>query len=130
MIFLSGSSVPITGTQTEASPCSLDLQFRGFITGSVLKSKASGKELCKYFGGIPYAQPPVGPYRFLKPRELPPCYQYGTRAGPGDFTGECNRCPQAKTSELDSEDCLQLNAYIPNGEPPTGGEGHISSKLD
>jgi hypothetical protein len=121
MIFLSGTTTPRTGIETESFPLSFDLQFRGFITGSSIRSRASGQELCRYIGGIPYALPPVGPHRFHRPQELPPCYQYGTRASPGDYTGDCNVCPQQRTSKLDSEDCLQLNVYIPAGAPPREG---------
>jgi carboxylesterase type B len=124
MIFLSGASFPVSGAEIESSPFTLDLQFRGFIIGSILRSKTTGKELCRYVGGLPYAQPPVGPNRFLRPRELAPCYQFGTRGSPGDYTGQCNVCPQAKPSKLDSEDCLQLNIYIPAGQAPA--EGNVS----
>lgn len=108
---------------TISSPFDLDLQFRGFITGSIIKSKSQGNpELCRYFGGIPYALPPIGPFRFTRPRALPACYRYGTRANPGVHTGKCGVCPQARSSKLDDEDCLQLNIWIPKGTAPDGGE--------
>jgi carboxylesterase type B len=107
--------------ETTAFSFTLDLQFRGFVTGSVI-TESSGKELCRYLGGIPYALPPVGPFRFLNPRALPPCYRYGTRANPGVYNGKCGVCPQASTSTLDDEDCLQLNLWIPAGTAPEGGD--------
>jgi carboxylesterase type B len=107
--------------QTTDVPLVLDLQFRGFVTGSTIRSKLNGEELCKYFGGIPFALPPVGAFRFLRPRPLPSCYRYGTRANPGVYTRKCGVCPQAKSSKLEDEDCLQLNIFIPSGPPP--GEG-------
>lgn len=107
--------------ETVSTPFTLDLQFRGFITGSIIKAKSSDEELCRYFGGIPYALPPVGPFRFLRPRTLPPCYRYGTRANPGVYTGKCGVCPQSRTSKLDDEDCLQVNIWIPAGSPPEEG---------
>lgn len=79
-----------------------------------------------YFGGIPYALPPLGEYRFRRPRPLPPQYRYGTKSNPGNFAGNCAVCPQPawrgerKESEWD-EDCLHLNMYIPAGPPPTAG---------
>lgn len=78
--------------------------------------------LCRYFGGIPYALPPVGPYRFKKPRPLPACYRYGTHANPGRFNGKTGLCPQpTKDPEEWEEDCLQLNIWMPAGKPPSGG---------
>lgn len=108
--------------ETTRSPFTLDLQFRGFVTGSTIKFKATGEELCHYFGGIPYASPPVGPFRWLQPRALPPCYRYGTQANPGVYTGGCGVCPQQEATKLDDEDCLQLNMWIPSGTAPKGGK--------
>ncbi|KAK6440775.1 hypothetical protein LTR95_002999 [Oleoguttula sp. CCFEE 5521] len=82
------------------------------------------KSRLHYFGGLPYALPPVGKYRFRRPRPLPPCYQHGTRASPGRFTGSAAVCPQPWDEDdksLWDENCLQLNLYIPAGTPPKGG---------
>ncbi|KAH7053046.1 hypothetical protein B0J12DRAFT_43433 [Macrophomina phaseolina] len=107
-----------------------DLQFRGFIEGSTIKDKNSGKDLVHYFGGLPYGLPPIGPFRWRMPRPLPPCYRYGTRANPGRFTGNTSMCPQglpswvknaADNSHLWDEDCLQCNIWVPAGTPPPGG---------
>jgi carboxylesterase type B len=101
---------------------SFDLQFRGFITGLTVKEKSSGNNLCHYFGGLPYALPPVGPFRWHRPRPLPPCYRYGTRANQGHFTGYCGVCPQpVKSSPNFDEDCLQLAVWVPAGTPPPAG---------
>ncbi|PSN73429.1 paraben-hydrolyzing esterase precursor [Corynespora cassiicola Philippines] len=108
-------------------PYSLDLQFRGFIEGLAhVDSQSSDKPLCYYFGGIPYALPPVGPFRFQKPRPLPPCYRYGTRANPGRYVGGSGLCPQPnKDGKLNAdewdEDCLQLNVWMPAGDTPDEG---------
>jgi len=104
-------------------PYPLDLDYRGFIEGLSVKDKSSGSLLCRYFGGIPYALPPVGPFRWRRPRALPPCYRYGTRANPGRFTGGTGLCPQPgrEKNVLVDEDCLQLNAWIPVGDAPEGG---------
>lgn len=107
--------------ETTKTPFTLDLQFRGHVIGSTIKSKSTGNELCSYFGGIPYALPPVGPFRWKQPRALPPCYRYGPQANPGVYNGSCGVCPQMKRSTLDDEDCLQLNIWIPAGEKPEEG---------
>jgi carboxylesterase type B len=103
-------------------PCLQNLQSRGFIEGTTIKDKVSHSPICNYFGGIPYAQPPVGEYRWHKPRELPPCYSYGTRTQPGVFNGKAANCPQQGGKEADmDENCLQLNVWVPHGTAPANG---------
>ncbi|KAH3918877.1 hypothetical protein HBH56_025920 [Parastagonospora nodorum] len=110
-----------------SQPYVVDLQFRGHVEGLTYFDEES-KPLCRYFGGVPYALPPLGPFRFQKPRSLPTCYRYGTRVNPARFTGSCGLCPQpaprGTNGENDSEwdeDCLQSNVWVPVGEPPIGG---------
>jgi carboxylesterase type B len=100
-----------------------DLEFRGVIQGVTIKDKSSGKSLCHYFGGIPYAQPPVGDHRWKRPRELAPCYRYGTQSSPGVFDSKSGVCPQSGASKSNTydEDCLQCNVWIPTGERPRNG---------
>ncbi|KAH8742778.1 carboxylesterase [Diaporthe sp. PMI_573] len=79
-----------------------------------------------YFGGIPYALPPTGEYRFRTPRTLPKEFKYGTVSNPGRFTGGTAICPQppARTPQntaLFNEDCLQLNIWIPAEPAPKEG---------
>jgi len=102
----------------------------GFLEGltvSYRSNSARNKPLLRYFGGVPYALPPIGPYRFRKPRPLPDYYRYGTKANPSRFTRSAAHCPQPgfRGSQPDErfwdEDCLQLNIYIPCGERPTHG---------
>ena len=101
-----------------------DLQFRGVVEGLTYLDDNSNP-LCHFFGGVPFGLPPVGPFRFQKPRSLPPCYRYGTRSNPGHFTGNCSLCPQVTRQGLDDhlwdEDCLQSNIWVPTGEPPKEG---------
>ena len=113
--------------ETTKTPYLLDLQFRGFIEGTTIKNKQTGKEICHYFGGLPYGLPPIGPFRWKHPRALPPCYRYGTRANPGSYTGSCSVCPQERASPLDDENCLQCNIWIPAGESPI--EGSLSLRF-
>ncbi|KAH7396734.1 paraben-hydrolyzing esterase precursor [Phaeosphaeria sp. MPI-PUGE-AT-0046c] len=108
-----------------SKPYPLDLQFRGHVEGLTYLDAASNPS-CHFFGGVPYALPPLGQFRFQKPRSLPPCYRYGTKRNPARFTGGCGVCPQAAWGgKLDDrawdEDCLQSNVWVPVGKAPEGG---------
>jgi Carboxylesterase family len=103
-------------------PCLQDLQSKGFIQGITIKDRDLQETICNYFGGIPYAKPPVGEYRWRRPRELEPCYSYGTRINPGMFDGKTATCPQHSGTEANmDENCLQLNIWVPAGKVPEGG---------
>jgi carboxylesterase type B len=109
-----------------SQPHGADLQFRGHVEGLTYLDEASNP-LCHFFGGVPYALPPVGPFRFQKPRTLPTCYRYGTKRNPARFTGGCGVCPQPGAGNaLDEsawdEDCLQSNVWVPVGEAPSRGK--------
>ncbi|KIW12748.1 hypothetical protein PV08_07934 [Exophiala spinifera] len=95
----------------------------GYIEGLTILS--NDNPVLRYFGGIPYALPPIGPYRFRAPRKLPPLYRYGTKANPGRFTGSAATCPQPPSRvppdpALFDEDCLQLNIWLPANGPQEG----------
>lgn len=111
-------------------PYPIDLGPLGHIEGLTLTPTTSqeSQPQCHYFGGIPYANPPIGPYRFRRARPLAPCYRYGTRSNPGRFTGGTALCPQpgfnaAPDTSLWDEDCLQLNIWVPadNSKKPATG---------
>ncbi|KAH8894011.1 alpha/beta-hydrolase [Thozetella sp. PMI_491] len=112
-----------------SEPYLCDLQCLGYIEGSTIRSQASGEVLCHYFGGLPYALPPTGQHRWRKPRPLPPGYSYGTRLAPGSFRESAKLCPQYPPRleseqpplQLQSEDCLQTNIWMPKGEAPESG---------
>ena len=116
------------------SPVSYSRSLYSFTAGplgclegwTISSTSPSTSPLSHYFGGIPYALPPIGPHRFARPRPLPDHFRYGTKANPARFTGQCAYCPQWRLHDRSShalvdEDCLQLNMYIPARNPPTGG---------
>merc|ERR1711970_519238 len=62
--------------------------------------------------GVPYAEPPVGNRRFLPPNPITTPWEC-----PPDITPPLPICPQLVGLSLDprsSEDCLQLNVYVPD----------------
>lgn len=69
----------------------------------------------RYFAGIPYAAPPVGPLRWQPPAPVEPWtgFRDATRPGP--------RCIQDTSNDVDrrrtSEDCLSLNVWTPPPSP-------------
>lgn len=117
----------MSSEQMEKDPFLFDAGPLGHIEGlsvSYHSDTSRNKPLLRYFGGLPYALPPVGPYRFRRARPLPDYYRYGTRVNPGRFTRSTAFCPQPSfrspsDESLWDEDCLQLNIYIPTGKPPS-----------
>jgi len=110
-------------TYTEESHM-LDAGLLGHLEGLTISS--NNDPALHYFGGLPYALPPTGPYRFLPPRKLPPGYTYGTKESSGQHTSGSKICPQPPSrlplpSSLFDEDCLQLNIWTPTGEAPKDG---------
>lgn len=111
-------------TKYKTAPYTLSAEKLGVITGLTLSTESN--PAIHYFGGVPYALPPIGQHRFRRPRSLPVGYRYGTKANPGSFTGSCALCPQPewrgnRKEPLWDEDCLHLNIYIPAGTPPKEG---------
>ncbi|KAK5127174.1 hypothetical protein LTR85_008535 [Meristemomyces frigidus] len=110
--------------QLEQGSYQFDAGPLGHIEGLTVSSSSEDKPLLHYFGGLPYALPPIGPYRFRRARPLPEYYRYGTRASPGRFTNSTAYCPQPSfltqsDESLWDEDCCQLNIYIPAGDSPS-----------
>ena len=84
----------------------------GSIKGTLLKSKY-GRNIFAYTG-IPYAEAPIGPLRFKRPKPLP------DNSWEGVFDGSRGVTKCVQLSEIPmlrpvngAEDCLQLNVYVP-----------------
>ncbi|PPJ54423.1 hypothetical protein CBER1_07381 [Cercospora berteroae] len=113
-------------TATDEQFYKLESESLGCIEGTTLFRSSDNAELLTYFGGLPYALPPVGQYRFRQARPLPEEYRYGTKVDPGRFQHSAAVCPQPgwrsddETAQWD-ENCLQLNIYIPAGKRPGAG---------
>jgi hypothetical protein len=101
----------------------------------------------KRFLRIPYALPPIGDYRWRRPRSLPESYTYNSRSSewsetsgisetspsneethqPFDTTQFGAVCPQvpspgAPPNDMEyGEDCLSVNIWMPVGEAPKDG---------
>ena len=95
---------------------------KGFQKRAAILDSSSGETKCYRAGGIPYAIPLTTSQRWKPAQPLPNDFHCGTREEPTDFTGFANECPQSggRTSRM-SEDCLQLNIWIPAGERPDSG---------
>ncbi|KAJ7239771.1 esterase 1 [Mycena haematopus] len=66
-----------------------------------------------FFGGIPYAKPPLGPLRLQ-----PPVLQTSLKPGSFDATEFGPACLQTDMPLADmSEDCLTINVFRPSGIP-------------
>lgn len=79
--------------------------------GTLLGEQAAGVSI---FRGVPFAEPPVGPLRFRPP--VPAQRWQGTR----DATRFSAEAMQARALEdvRQSEDCLYLNVWAPQGKGP------------
>lgn len=71
-----------------------------------------------FFGGIPFASPPIGEYRFAPPQEVAkwkPHILDATQFGPDCYQLVDPVMNPLATPETMSEDCLYLNIYTPAG---------------
>ncbi|KAF8505638.1 extracellular triacylglycerol lipase precursor [Russula emetica] len=88
-----------------------DGQPRLNLRGTILTGKRLQPSNVDFFGGIPFAEPPVAEYRFSPPRpklSLSPLRSFNARNyGP--------QCLQRGSDADMSEDCLTLNIFRPSG---------------
>lgn len=99
---------------------------------------SSGKPICHRYLKVPYALPPVGSLRWRRPQPLPSNFTFNSSSGsPGDYTKFGPICPQPHYTHdialvenhsaappienVQSEDCLYLNIWVPAGNPPADG---------
>nr|WP_083410887.1 carboxylesterase family protein [Mycolicibacterium rutilum] len=110
-VLLSGCGRGQTGTDGDSIDVPVDPAI-AHVTGGAVRGTVS--IFNRYFAGIPYAGPPVGPLRWQPPAPLADWtgFRDATRPGP--------RCTQDTSADVDpgptSEDCLTLNVWTP---PPS-----------
>lgn len=130
-------------TNSTQSPVTLQTS-KGTLRGLQFSDQKSGKPVYHRYTRIPYALPPVGPLRWQKPHPLPEDFSFSTNDGkPGDYTSFGPICPQpvydlseafvdredaeaepGEVQNVQDEDCLYLNVWVPagrDGEMPEGG---------
>jgi para-nitrobenzyl esterase len=93
------------------------LAERAIVTGQgqVIGLAVSGEH--EYLG-IPYAAPPLGNSRWLPPQ--PPA-RFGGLFQATQFGNPCIQRLAGAGPVFGSEDCLYLNVYVPDGNPPAQG---------
>ena len=102
---------PPADTPAEVPEPAPDPLVRTIVQGKV-RGTRDGADGMLAFRGIPYAQPPLGELRFAPPQPA------ATHNGVLDATEFAPACPQVAGvmgDGSDTEDCLYLNIYTPDG---------------
>ncbi|GAO52290.1 alpha/beta-hydrolase [Saitoella complicata NRRL Y-17804] len=115
-----------------SEPFTLSLGSQGSVTGLILGENHNVRR----FAGIPYAKPPLGNLRWRKPvpLSLDHIYEGEVTGTPLDCREMRNVSPQpsyflhgrklgAIPDDKFSEDCLMVNIWTPNEEPPEDSGG-------
>ncbi|KAF7370188.1 Carboxylic ester hydrolase [Mycena sanguinolenta] len=89
--------------------------------GKTVVIGTTGPNTVEFFGGLPFAQPPVGNLRFLPP--VPVTTLTGDVFNATNWGAGCPQIPEALStssgsSPVFSEDCLNLNIFRPAGTKP------------
>lgn len=96
----------------------------GYQQRTAFLDPTTGEITCYRAGGIRYARPLDLPkQRWRRAQAVATTTTYGTREQPTDCTGLAAECPQpgGRVGALASEDCLQLNVWMPAESAPAGG---------
>lgn len=117
-------SLPLMNAHDDSTSTSFvirEVLGRGYQKRALILDSRTGGPICQRVGGIPYVTPLTSEDRFRRAKPLPTGFQYGSKDSPTDCTGLANECPQARPYPGMSEDCLQMNIWIPSGPPPSNG---------
>ncbi|KAH7129005.1 esterase/lipase [Dactylonectria macrodidyma] len=124
-------------TQATNHAHTLETPF-GSLKG-IKQEDGGGRPVLYRFLKIPFAQPPVGPLRWRRPKRLPSDFTFNSPSGePGDYTRFGPISPQPRyehglaylpnpnaappIDNVQDEDCLYLNIWVPASSPsPDGG---------
>ena len=134
------SSSPILPTMrsTESTSHPYTLQTPHGSLAGVEQRDTSGKSILYLFHKVPYAAPPLGSLRWRRPQKLATDFSFNSPDGtPGDYTTFGPICPQPHydhglallpnpngaepVNNVQDEDCLYLNIWMPSSPPPEGG---------
>lgn len=107
-------------------PCGINtIKGKGVLQGTTILDTGTKAPKCHRFSRVPYAIPPIASRRWRKPEPLQASFSYGSESEPGRYTEQPLMCPQLNEKLAQnagySEDCLQLNIWVPTGEAPEKG---------